>query len=61
MELLLPQKTCVIHSNKTQNFRLSAVKNFEKGFFPVLIATDIIARGLDIADVTHVINFSVPD
>ncbi len=61
MELLLPQKTCVIHSNKTQNFRLRAVKNFEKGFFPVLIATDIIARGLDIADVTHVINFSVPD
>ncbi len=57
---LLPKQVDVIHSNKTQNYRLRSVKNFEKGFFNVLIATDIIARGLDILDVSHVINFSIP-
>ncbi|MFD1294770.1 DEAD/DEAH box helicase [Lutibacter holmesii] len=59
-ELLLPGETDVIHSNKTQNYRLRSVKNFEMGFFKVLIATDIIARGLDLTDVTHVINFDIP-
>lgn len=60
LEILLPGKTDVIHSNKTQNYRLRSVKNFEMGFFKVLIATDIIARGLDLTDVTHVINFDIP-
>ena len=59
-ELLLPGETDVIHSNKTQNYRLRSVKHFEMGFFKVLIATDIIARGLDLTDVTHVINFDIP-
>ncbi|WP_456376135.1 DEAD/DEAH box helicase [Lutibacter sp.] len=61
MEVLLPSETNVIHSNKTQNFRLRAVKNFEKGFFNILIATDIIARGLDLTNVSHVINFNIPE
>ncbi|WP_456462982.1 DEAD/DEAH box helicase [Lutibacter sp.] len=61
MEELLPGETNVIHSNKTQNYRLRAVKNFEKGFFNILIATDIIARGLDLTDVSHVINFNIPE
>ncbi|MFK5957990.1 MAG: DEAD/DEAH box helicase [Lutibacter sp.] len=61
MEVLLPGETNVIHSNKTQNYRLRSVKNFEKGFFNILIATDIIARGLDLTDVSHVINFNIPE
>jgi len=61
LEILLPGETDVIHSNKTQNYRLRSVKNFEMGFFKVLIATDIIARGLDLTNVSHVINFDVPD
>lgn len=50
----------VIHSNKDQNFRFNAVKKFQDGTFRLLIATDIIARGLDIEDVSHVINFDLP-
>jgi ATP-dependent RNA helicase RhlE len=61
LEVLLPGETNVIHSNKTQNYRLRSVKNFEMGFYKVLIATDIIARGLDLTDVSHVINFNIPE
>lgn len=50
----------VIHSNKSQNYRLNAIKKFEDRTNRILIATDIIARGLDILDVTHVINFDTP-
>ncbi len=51
----------VMHSNKSQNYRLNAIKKFENGEHRILIATEIIARGLDILDVTHVINFDTPD
>jgi ATP-dependent RNA helicase RhlE len=51
----------IIHSNKSQNFRLNAIKHFGDGTFRVLIATDIMARGLDISDVSHVINFDMPE
>ncbi|MDX1351180.1 MAG: DEAD/DEAH box helicase, partial [Putridiphycobacter sp.] len=51
----------VMHSNKSQNYRLNAIKKFENGEHRILIATDIIARGLDILDVSHVINFDTPD
>ncbi|UMB53516.1 DEAD/DEAH box helicase [Lutibacter sp. A64] len=61
LEDLIPGDTNVIHSNKTQNYRLRAVTNFEKGFFNVLIASDIIARGLDFTEVSHVINFNIPE
>lgn len=47
----------VIHSGLSQNGRINALKHFHEGRKRVLIATDIIARGLDISDVTHVINF----
>lgn len=50
----------VIHSNKSQPQRFSAVKKFDEGTHRLLIATDVIARGLDIKDVTHVINFDMP-
>ncbi|SDC05728.1 DEAD/DEAH box helicase [Williamwhitmania taraxaci] len=51
----------VIHSNRSQNQRFSAVRHLEEGSIRVLIATDIVARGLDISGVTHVINFDTPD
>lgn len=51
---------CVIHSNKTQNYRLRSIEQFENGEHRILIATDVMARGLDIADISHVINFDTP-
>ena len=56
-----PDKIGVIHSNKEQNFRLNSVEQFKEGNYRILIATDIIARGLDISEVTHVINFDMPE
>ncbi len=50
----------VIHSNKGQNSRINAVNEFRSGTLRVLVATDVAARGLDISDVSHVINFDVP-
>jgi ATP-dependent RNA helicase RhlE len=50
----------VIHSNKAQNLRFDAVNRFHAGTCRVLVATDVIARGLDVAEVTHVINFDLP-
>ncbi len=51
----------VIHSNKAQKHRFDSVDKFQSGACRVLIATDIIARGLDVAEVTHVINFDLPE
>jgi ATP-dependent RNA helicase RhlE len=50
----------VLHSNRTQREREQALEGFREGRFEVLVATDIAARGLDIADVSHVINYDVP-
>lgn len=50
----------VLHSNRTQQERQRALEGFREGKFEVLVATDIASRGLDIADVTHVINYDVP-
>ncbi|HFB99225.1 MAG TPA: DEAD/DEAH box helicase [Phaeodactylibacter sp.] len=58
---LFPEKIGVIHSNKSQNYRLRMVDEFDKNELQVLIATDIIARGLDISEVSHVINFDMPE
>lgn len=51
----------VIHSNKSQNQRFNTVNQFKSGDFRFIIATDIIARGIDVAEVSHVINFDLPD
>nr|WP_260412235.1 DEAD/DEAH box helicase [Flammeovirga kamogawensis] len=56
-----PEQTGIIHSNKSQNFRFRAIENFEKGTSKILVATDIIARGLDIKGITHIINFDTPE
>jgi ATP-dependent RNA helicase RhlE len=51
----------VIHSNKEQNHRFNTVKQFKNGTYRFIIATDIVARGIDVAEVTHVINFDIPE
>lgn len=49
-----------IHGNKSQNARQNALKAFKQGRVKVLVATDVASRGLDISDVSHVINYQVP-
>jgi ATP-dependent RNA helicase RhlE len=61
LELGYLNKIGVIHSNKEQNHRFNSVKQFHEGSYRILIATDIIARGLDVAEVSHVINFDLPE
>jgi len=53
-------KANAIHGNKSQNYRLKSLDQFKKGQVQVLVATDVAARGLDISDVSHVINFDIP-
>jgi ATP-dependent RNA helicase RhlE len=50
----------VIHSNKGQNSRINAVKEFKDGQLRILVSTDVTARGIDVVKVSHVINFDVP-
>lgn len=61
MSEIFPNQFDVIHSNKSQNYRLKAMKRFENEEIRGLITTDVMARGLDISDITHVINFEVPE
>lgn len=53
--------SAAIHGNKSQNARQNALSNFKSGKIRVLVATDIAARGIDIDDLTHVINFELPE
>ena len=50
-----------LHGNRTQGQRESALHGFKTGHFPIMVATDIAARGLDIDSITHVINYDMPD
>ncbi len=61
LETKFPGTAGVIHSNKEQNHRFNTVKQFQEGTYRFIIATDIIARGIDVSEVTHVINFDIPD
>ncbi|TDE18711.1 DEAD/DEAH box helicase [Dyadobacter psychrotolerans] len=61
LELGYLNRIGVIHSNKEQNHRFNSVKQFHEGTYRILIATDIIARGLDVAEVSHVFNFDIPE
>ncbi|MBK3517818.1 DEAD/DEAH box helicase [Carboxylicivirga marina] len=56
-----PEQIGVIHSNKSQNFRFRMVEEFLEGKSRVLIATDLIARGMDISQVSHVVNYDLPE
>ena len=49
-----------IHGNKNQNYRSKALDKFRNGQVKVLVATDVAARGIDISDITHVINYQIP-
>lgn len=51
---------CIIHSNKSQNYRERSVKNFDAGENRIMIATDVMARGLDLDKLSHVISFDTP-
>jgi ATP-dependent RNA helicase RhlE len=53
--------TLALHGNKSQGARQKALAGFKDGTLRVLVATDIAARGIDVADITHVVNFDLPD
>ena len=53
-------KTDVLHSDKTQTARQKALQSFHAGYIRVLVATDIAARGIDVDDIDHVINYELP-
>lgn len=50
----------VLHANRSQNQRIEALEGFRSGKYEVMVATDIAARGIDVAGVSHVINYDVP-
>ncbi|MGV3546681.1 MAG: DEAD/DEAH box helicase [Pedobacter sp.] len=50
----------VIHANKGQNTRINSINSFKEGNIRVLVATDVASRGIDVSEVSHVINFDVP-
>jgi ATP-dependent RNA helicase RhlE len=54
-------KVGVMHADRTQGARQAALEDFRAGKMEVLIATDIVARGIDISDISHVINYDVPE
>ncbi len=54
------KEICIIHSNKTQNYRIRSITQFEEGKNRILVTTDVMARGLDLEKISHVINFDTP-
>lgn len=56
-----PDQFGVIHSNKSQNYRLNTLASLQSGELRGIITTDIMARGLDISDISHVVNFEMPE
>ncbi|MDQ7949338.1 MAG: DEAD/DEAH box helicase [Pedobacter sp.] len=50
----------VIHANKGQNTRINSINSFKEGSIRILVATDVASRGIDVSNVSHVINFDVP-
>ena len=57
----ISEKVTVMHSDIRQNDRMKALKGFKEGLYKILVATDVAARGIDISDVSHVINYRVPE
>jgi ATP-dependent RNA helicase RhlE len=53
-------RTATLHSNRSQNQRLKALKDFKSGAVSVLVATDIAARGIDVDGISHVVNYDFP-
>jgi ATP-dependent RNA helicase RhlE len=54
-------RTSALQGNMSQNARQGALDGFRRGSYDILVATDIAARGIDVSDITHVINFDMPD
>ena len=54
-------RVAALQGNMTQNRRQEAIDGFRSGKYDILVATDIMARGIDVAEISHVINFDVPD
>lgn len=54
------QESCVIHSNKSQNYRIRSLRQLEEGLKRILVTTDVMARGMDLERITHVISFDTP-
>lgn len=61
LEMSYGSEIGVIHSNKSQNYRIRSIEHFEEGTSRILISTDVMARGLDLDKITHVINFDTPN
>jgi ATP-dependent RNA helicase RhlE len=57
----LPEQFGVIHSNKSQNYRLNMMAAFQRGELRGIVTTDVMARGLDISDISHVVNMEFPE
>ncbi len=60
LEGIWKDELSVIHSNKAQNTRLNALRAFKEGRARILVSSDVAARGIDIEEVSHVINFDIP-
>ena len=61
LEEVYPDEFGVIHSNKSQNYRLNTMAAFQNGEIRGIVTTDVMARGLDISDISHVINMEFPE
>ncbi len=61
VEATFPGEVALIHGNKSQNYRFNSLRSFQAGELRILIATDLVSRGLDIQDVSHVINMDMPE
>jgi len=61
IEEIFGSDVCVIHSNKTQNYRIRSIRQFDEGENRILVATDVMARGLDLNEISHVFNFDTPN
>ncbi|WP_293875712.1 DEAD/DEAH box helicase [Flavobacterium sp.] len=61
LEEIFPEQFGTIHSNKSQNYRLQTMQTFQNGEIRGIVTTDVMARGLDISNITHVINVEFPE
>ncbi|MGL2966190.1 DEAD/DEAH box helicase [Flavobacterium sp. XGLA_31] len=61
LEEIYPEQFGIIHSNKSQNYRLQTMAAFQAGAIRGIVTTDVMARGLDISDISHVINVEFPE
>lgn len=61
LEPIFGDELGIIHSNKSQNYRLNTIERFDQQEIRILLSTDVMARGIDLDQISHVINFDVPE